>query len=461
MLTPLYTNYLTVKEVGDITYLFSIIAFLNIIFSFGLDSAFFRFFKNDDTEHNKKVFTHAYIGIASLSLLFTTIIIIFSKPVSGSLIDMKDGYMLIILGALIPFFDALMTIPYSLLRMTRKARRFSLTRFVLIIVAVGLNVLFIVFFNWGPKGAFLAQVLANLAGVFIFFPEIIKNIKFKFDRSLLGDMLRFGIPTVPAMISGMILQVADRPILKILTTSHEVGMYSVNYRLGIPMMLLVAVFEYAWKPFYLSRYHDTDAKQLFARILTYFTVVCGLFFLITALFMEFIVRIPFIGGRFINPVYWSGMGIIPIILAGYYFNGVFNNFAAGFHIEKKTKYLPYAVGAGALTNIVLNFITIPIYGLWGAAWAVFFAYLVAAVTLYVFTRRIYVVKYEWLRLAKIWVLTTLIYFATNYFNRGFSLKWKFLIDFAALIFFSILLFVFNVFTKGEIARIKGILKLQK
>ena len=101
MLTPLYTNYLTIKEVGDITYLFSIIAFLNIIFSFGLDSAFFRFFKKDDHEHNKKVFSHSYIGIALLSLIITTITIFFSRPIAGSLIDMKDGYILIILGAFI------------------------------------------------------------------------------------------------------------------------------------------------------------------------------------------------------------------------------------------------------------------------------------------------------------------------------------------------------------------------
>ena len=401
LLTPLYTNYLSVKEVGDITYLFSIIAFLNILYSFGMDSAYFRFYKEGDDENNRKVFSHSYTGIAVLGFWISGLIIIFSKPISFSITDNSAGSMLIILAVSIPFLDSLMTIPYSLLRMRRNARKFSTIRFVLILISVALNVLFIVIFKFGAKGALAAQVIANIIGVFLFFPEIFRNYIFKFDKLLYKSMLKFGLPTVPAMLSGMVLQVADRPILKALTTSQEVGMYSVNYRLGIPMMLLVAVFEYAWKPFYLSHYKDEDAKVLFARILSYFTVICGVFFLGTSLYMEFIVRMPFVGGRFINPVYWSGMGIIPLILGGYYFNGMFNNFAAGFHIEKKTKYLPYAVGIGAIANIAINFIAIPIFGYWGAAWATFLSYFISAVVIYVFSMRVYPIQYEWFRLIKI------------------------------------------------------------
>jgi len=213
-------------------------------------------------------------------------------------------------------------------------------------------------------------------------PELVKYMRFKFDRTLLMEMLRFGLPTLPASLSAIVLQIADRPILKAMTNSSEVAMYTVNYRLGIPMMLLVSIFEYAWKPFYLTHYEDEEHERLFSRVLTYFTLFSGIFFLLVGFFMEFLVRMPFIGGKFINPEYWSGMGIIPIILGGYYFNGMFTNFSAGFHIKKKTEYLPLTIGLAAIVNVVMNIVLIPYYGIYGAAWATFVAYLVSAIAAY-------------------------------------------------------------------------------
>ncbi|MBC8125239.1 MAG: polysaccharide biosynthesis C-terminal domain-containing protein [Candidatus Kapabacteria bacterium] len=230
---------------------------------------------------------------------------------------------------------------------------------------------------------------------------------------LLRDMLRFGVPTLPSSFSAIMVQVADRPIMLMLTGSAMVGMYQTNFRLAIPMMMFVQVFEYAWKPFYLSHRNDPDARQLFARVFTLFTIVCGAVFLATSLFMPFLVQMPFIGGRFINPLYWSGLDIIPVVMFAYYFNGVFINLAAGFHIEKRTSFFPLATATAAIVSVAATWFLVPQYGIMGAAWAKVAAYIAGAAILYISLLRVYPVPYDLLRVGATLVITSAVYGAVK------------------------------------------------
>lgn len=409
LLTPLYSNFLSPAEVGDVSYLYAIIAFAMILYAFGMDAAFFRFYSFDDTGQARKAFSMSYFSIVGVAGLFSAAILIFAEPISPALTEFSGGADLIRLAAIVPLLDSMMTVPFGYLRMKRNAAKFSAVRFALIIISVFLNYYFLVELGWGPEAVFIAQIIANLIGVLILSGEVIKNLTFKIDFGMLKEMLRFGLPTLPAALAAMVLQVADRPILMALVGPDQVGFYQVNYRLGIPMSLYAAVFEYAWKPFYLSRYKDSDAKRLFSKTLTFFSLGASFVFLAVGFFIEFIVRLPFVGGRFINPEYWSGMDIIPIILGGYFFHGCFVNFTAGFHIEKKTKFLPIAVGAAALANVAVNFALVPIIDYRGAAWATLIAYFIAAVVLYLFSRKVYPIEYEFGRIAKLIISTALVY----------------------------------------------------
>jgi len=179
----------------------------------------------------------------------------------------------------------------------------------------------------------------------------------------------------------MMVQVIDRPILLALTNESTVGIYQANYRLGIFMMLIVSMYDYAWRPFFLTHAKDPDAKQLYSRILTYFTLFSSIVVLVVSLYVDDIVKIHVFHRFIINPAYWSGLGIVPIILLGYLFNGLYVNFMAGIYIEKKTSHLPYITGIGAAINVVVNFLLIPKFGMFGAAWATFFAYAGMALTI--------------------------------------------------------------------------------
>jgi len=423
LLTPLYTNYLTASEIGDVAAIYAMIAFVGILYSLGLEPAFMRFWEPTNDERNSKVFNVAFVGVGVLAVVVTAVTIIAAPWLStSSLLQLEgDGAAVVRIAAFIPFFDALILIPFARLRMQRQPRKFALYRLAAIIVNVALNGALVIAFDMHVEGVALAGALSSAFAFLLFMPTLglggmrrrsaeRGSGKGAWDSQLMKEMLHFGLPTVPASFSSIMVQVIDRPLLLILTGSAVVGMYQTNFRLAIPMMMFITVFEYAWKPFYLSHREDPEAKALFARVMTLFTVVCGAIFLATSLYMPYIVQLPFIGGRFINPLYWSGMSIIPVIMFAYFFNGVFINMAAGLHITKKTGWLPVATGIAAVVNVGATLILVPLYHIDGAAWAKVAAYVAGAIALAIYVQKVYPMRYDLLRILATMAVTGLLYF---------------------------------------------------
>ncbi len=160
----------------------------------------------------------------------------------------------------------------------------------------------------------------------------------------------------------MMIQVINRPILEALKGSAAVGVFQANYRLGIFMMLLVSMFDFAWRPFFLTHAADSDAKPLFARVLTYVVLVLHAGLPPAELLPGRSSCAPRSSraGRSSRPPYWSGLEIVPVILLAYLFLGVYNNLVAGIYIEKKTAYLPVITFGAAAVNVAANYLLIPV-----------------------------------------------------------------------------------------------------
>lgn len=449
LLTPFYTNYLSVEEVGDVGNFFALIAFVNVIYSFGMDAAFFRFYSKDNLELSRIAFTYSFLSIFAISLVLSLFLFLSTDNMAGYLTNLPDAQSIVKLAILVPLTDCLMVVPYAFLRITRQVWKFSVIRFALIIIAVALNIYFVVVLRIGIKGVFYAQLIANVTGIILFIPIVFKLFLFRWNFQLFKEMFKYGFPTVPATFSGIILQVVDRPILKYLTDSQQVGLYMVNYRLAIPMMLFVAMYDYAWRPFYLSHYQSEDAKDLFARIFKYFVYFSGIIFIGNAFFIEYVIRLPFFGGKFIEPSYWEGLDIIPIVMLGYLFNGFYINFSAGINIQKQTQYLPLAVGIAALTNILFNIILIPILGYRGAAWSTLLAYLASSVIIYYFSQKVYPIKYQWEKIIALLVFTVSLFLIFYFLTINLDLIAKFILRCIGILLFVLAPFVLNVFTNNE------------
>jgi O-antigen/teichoic acid export membrane protein len=401
LLVPLYTNIFSEKEYGILTNIYAYIALLNIIYLYGMDSAYLKYASTEELADEKKTFSTAYNAVFLSSLLYSFLFLLCRNVLfrQFALAEGQTGILFFTMGIL--FFDAIAVVPFAWLRFHNRPWKFAIVKSINIVVNLTLNIVLLVQFRLGLKGVFLAGLGASALTWLILLPDILKNLEVRVHKNLLGALLKFGVPFIPTGLASMITQVIDRPILLALTNAATVGVYQANYKLGIFMMLFVSMFQYAWQPFFLKNAARQDAKTLFGKILTAFLLVASAIFIVLSLFIEDIVKLSFWGKHLIGQDFWGGLFIVPIILLAYLFNGMYINFMAGIQIEKKTQFLPIVTGAGALTNVAANFLLIPTYGFLGAAYATLMSYLIMAVGIYFISQHFYRIKYEYGKLALI------------------------------------------------------------
>lgn len=393
ILVPFYTNVFPPSEYGVVAVVFAYIAFLNIIYSFGFEAGYFRFASSNEIGTEKQNFSQPFFMIALNSLLFSSLILIFHSAIAG-LTGVKDE-SIIIYSAFILFFDALSLIPFAYLRLKNKAKIFASIKLVNICINVALNLVLILVYKFGLEAVFISNLAASLVTLLLLLPYILKNLSLSYNRQLMSELWKFSVPYLPAAIASMVVQTLNILMLRFLVDVKTVGIYNANYKLGIFMMLVVSMFEYAWRPFFLNNAREPGAKELFAKILTLFTGAASLVFVVLTFTIQDIIKIPLpYKGYIIGEQYWGGVIIVPIVLLAYLFLGIYTNLIAGVYIEKKTKYLPFITGLGAMLNIASALLLIPVWGITGSALSTLISYVTMAVYIYFVSQKFYPVKYE-------------------------------------------------------------------
>jgi len=136
--------------------------------------------------------------------------------------------------------------------MGHKPALFGTLKFLNIAVNVACNIVLLLVFHAGMEGIFIQRPesprpsrSSNASS------DHPKNFRWDFSRSLYRRCSAFGLPYVPSGLAAIVIQVVDRPVMLYLTNKTTVGVYQANYRLGIFMMLIVSMFDYAWRPFLL------------------------------------------------------------------------------------------------------------------------------------------------------------------------------------------------------------------
>jgi O-antigen/teichoic acid export membrane protein len=401
ILVPFYTNVFSPADYGVVILIYSYIAIFNIIFIYGMDAAFLKYAAFKDIGDEKDNFSTPFLSVLFTSIIFCGSIIFLSKPIAGFVELSPNLNYLIIFSALILFFDANSVISFLKLRLERKAKLFSFVKIISIVFNISLNVFLILKLKWGIEAIFISNLAASIVSFLMLIPTLLKNIKFSFHIVLFNRLVKFGLPYLPAGLGMMLVQVIDVPILEKLTDIKTVGIYKANYKLGIFMMLFVNMFQYAWQPFFLTNAKEENAKEIFSKVLTYFTIVGSLMLVILSLFISDIVKINFAGISIIGIEYWAGLYIVPVILLAYLFNGLYVVFSAGIYIEEKSIYAPIVAGAGAITNVIANYLLIPYLNIMGAAFATLLSYFVMAAGYYIVTQKFYRINYDYYKLAKI------------------------------------------------------------
>lgn len=415
LLTPLFANILVPGDLGVVATLYAYIAFLNVLYHYGMDVAYMKYVSTLELGNRRKTFSVPFLSVAGSSLIFSALIWFFADTIAVATGAGSEHGSLVRYSAVILLLDAVSHVPFAVLRMDRKAKQFATIRIAGIVVNVLCVVWFLVVHDMGMEGIFLAGVISSGATVLLLVRTILRDLGFSWSGTLFRALIRYGMPTLPAGLAAIALQVIDRPILEALTDSTTVGIYQANYRLGIFMMLIVSMFEFAWRPFFFSVGNGPHSKAMFARVLTYLLLVMTGLFLFLSFYLEDLIKTPFLFGYSVLPEpYWGGYGVVPLVLLGYMCLGVSTVFSAGIYLEKKTAWLPVVTIGGAAVNIASNFLLIPVYGLYGAGIATLLSYAIMAALMFLFSQRVSPVRYEWGRVFLLLLVGAATYVAGSF-----------------------------------------------
>jgi O-antigen/teichoic acid export membrane protein len=460
LLTPFYTNVFSPFENGVFSNIYAYIAFITIIYIYGMDAAFMKYSSLAEEKEKKKVFSTPFLFVVLTSVIFS-FTLFFSKNFFVSVIEIPVQYShLFFYVILILFFDATALVPFANLRMQRKAFKFTAIKVTSIIINITLNFVLVLKFKYGIEAIFIANLAASVFSSLALLPDILRNIEINVNKEILVKMVKFGIPYLPASLAAMIVQVVDRPIVLSLTDYETVGIYQANHKLGVFMMLFVSMFQYAWQPFFLTNAREQNAKEIFSKILTIFLLAASIIWILLTLFVEDFARIKIFNGfHIIGSEFWSGLYIVPVVLLAYLFNGIYVNFTAGIYIEEKTKYIPIVTGLGATVNIGLNFMLIPLIGIIGAAFAALVSYITMASGLFYFSQKFYAVKYEYKKIIKI--ISLIFVTGSIYYYIWFVIGFTILTKLLMLTLFIAALFILRIVDKNEFISVGKILLRKK
>ncbi len=456
LLLPLFTNILTPEEYGLATLVFVFLGFMNIIYHYGMDSAFLRSFGDAKDENTKRrLFSTAIWLSLGTGFTFSLLIYTFSGSLSSLLLKNTQYVNLFQLAAGILLFDAAAHVPFALLRMKEKAITFIIIKLINVVTTLGLNIYLIAILKTGISGIFLSAFIASVITAIIVYSVTISSLRFNFSLILVKDYLKFGLPFVPAGLASIMMETIDRYIIEHLKDTATVGLYSAGYKLGIFMLLITTAFNYAWQPFFLRIGNTKETKPLFARIFTYYILGTLFVWITLSAFIHEIIRFQFFGFSIIGPSFYDSEIIIPVVLLAYIFQGVYLNFMPGIYFKKKTHYIPLLTFSGALVNIGLNFILIPLLGIMGAAVATLAGYIVMASITFPVTQKLFFIPYEWGRIIKLAISTGIAMFVIISFNESNVLQ------FIGILIFLILPFLLNTYSDEELSQIKRLFKFGK
>jgi O-antigen/teichoic acid export membrane protein len=461
LLIPIYTAYLPKEDVGAFTVIYSFIAFFNIIFTYGMETAFFRFSTGKGLEA-QRVYGNTQSLIITTSLSLGALLYVSASPLSEMLGYDGKAYLFRWV-ALILTIDAVMAIPFAKLRVEGKAWAFALTKLLNILLNVGFNIFFIVFCyhvysgdlfpslqpavayfyrpDWGVDYILLSNLLANaLILPFLFY--LTGKFTFALDKNVLKPMWHYAVPLLFMGLAGVTNEVFSRGLFEYalpegfyegLSKREAGGVFGANFRLAILMNLIIQAFKYAAEPFFFQQAANKNNPAIFAKVMHWFILFCSL------LMVAVTVNLDIIGPLFLRGEgYEKALNIVPVLLLGYLFLGIYYNLSIWFKITDKTKYSFYITLIGAVITVLVIFMLIPILGFMGAALSTLFTYMVMAVLCYIIGQKYYPVPYQTTK--GIFYLSTA--FLLGYLGFVVELKnplWEFLVQNTFLLAYALMI----------------------
>ena len=392
-LLPLYTRYLTPSDYGVVETLIALTTVVGIALSAGIGSAFFRFyFDSNEPAARRRVLRTSFWFIMGMATLGLVVGVAFASEISQLLFGTTKDAKLVAASFVGLWAGMNWTQLTNLFRVEERSVAFVSASVANILVTVGATLILVVALDKGPIGVIVGNFTGTLAvySVLVFYRR--EQLGLEFDRKLLRDMNRFGLPLVPSALFLWVTNFSDRIFLVKLGDTHEVGLYSVGVRIASAMVLMLTAFRLAWPAFAFSIEDDREARRTYGFVLTYLVLLATWMATALALLSPWIVR--WITSK---PDYEPASRVVgPLAFSAVAFGG-YIVVAIGVGRARRTQFNWVVTGAAAIVNISLNLLLIPPYGMMGAAVATIAAYTTMFAGMSWWSQRIYRVPYQWRR----------------------------------------------------------------
>ncbi len=435
LLVPFYTHLFAPADFGIQNIIFALIAFLNILYQFGFDSAYLRLAADVDEAGRKRLFASAIWSQAAGSAVFSLLLAALAHPLARAFLIPAASEKLFYYAAGILVLDTLTVVPFAHLRMRHQAARFAALRLGNVLLNIAGNLVLVLKLRMGLEGVFLANLAASAITAAAFAPMFLSHARYPAAGAAIKALAAFGLPMVPAGLYGIVNEMAGRMFMRRIDQvdidrlypgqGYDVlklsGIFSVAWKLGVFGLLLVQMYRMAWQPFFQQRSKDPDAPQLFGRVLRYFLIFIGFCSVTLMALLDKLVAIPLAGHRpLIAAVYWPGLAIVPGVLLSYALQAWVVHFTVGLYLAKQPRHLVWINGAGALVTVAGNWFLIPVLGLWGATLSAVACYLVIAVMITRKSQQLFPIEIGWNRMMPllVWLAAGWIFGTAVQHNPG-------------------------------------------
>lgn len=439
-LVPLYVYLFPTEEYGIVSNLYSLTAVALIILNYGMETGFFRFANREGADPDK-VYSTSLISVGTTSLIFIILISVFIYPVSGALLLPKHPEYVWLLGVTVAI-DAFSNIPFAYLRYKNRSVRFATIKFLNIGANIALNLFFLLccpplsrhaagwIINWFylPMGGeafgigwiFVANILSTVFVLCCLLPFFAGKIRI-FDGSLLRKMLSYSWPLLILGVAGVLSQNMGQILIPYLFKGHEdmaramVGVYGANMKIAIVMVMFTQAFRYAYEPFIFAQAKNKgeDRSQAYCDAMKYF-VIFGLFIFLAVMYFLPLLK------HFIAPDYWSGLRVVPIMMAAELCFGVFFNLSLWYKLTDRTRWGMYLSTICFLLMLGFNLWLVPAIGIpdgyLGSAWAALISYFLVMCISYFVGRHYYPLPYPIGRMALYTAIAALFYVAGDWLD---------------------------------------------
>lgn len=424
------------SKTADLTQVYAIIPFLNVLFTYGLETAYFRYSQELD---KKKLYNTLSVSLIASTIFFTALLFIFKGTIAEwANLDKHPEYINWMAGII--FFDAISTLAFARLRQENRPKRYAFAR----LASVVMNILVVVLFmGILPKylhshpGSFLKSIytgkdsgiiyylIGNFCGsvlTFIILRKEFSQIHFSFDKAIWKKIMRYSYPLVIVGMGGIINDMLSRLIYQHVVdlpeeqAKHELGVFANIIRLSILITIAIQAFRMAAEPFFFNRSKEDNAQRTYARVMKFFILVCCFLFLGISLYID-VVKWFFLA---IHRGDWTeGLYVVPLFAMANIFLGIYYNLSIWYKLTNQNMLGAVITFAGAAITIALNILLIPRFHYLGAAISTFICYLFMMITSYLLGQKYYPVPYAKKKLIAYLALVALIYGT----HRGLVYLW--------------------------------------